>query len=209
MGNIYTSGFLVPKNSGAEEVLYSHKASKRKPSLVNILRRSRYYIAVGIVIGLLVSPIFTDLASSPVANAANNSATTISVQTDAENYYLQAVNNLRASKNLPVLAYDKRLSSSANKKTNDMIDQDYWAHYAPNSGPSFSDYIWGQSPGATRVGENLARCYESRSAAFVALVNSPTHYAIMVGNFTNFGVYEAINSKNGCVYATMHFSQYK
>ena len=175
---------------------------------INILQRSRYYIALGIIIGLIISPIFTDLASSPVANAANT-AQAASVQTDAASYYLQAINNLRATKNLPPLVYDERLATSANRKTNDMIDQDYWAHYAPNSGPSFSDYIWQQSPTALRVGENLARCYPSRDAAFDALVKSPTHYAIMVGNFTNFGIDEATNPKNNCVYATLHFSLYK
>lgn len=213
MSNAYLSDFLVPKNSQPEEIYYSHKTSSRKSRFSNItislIRRSRYYIALGIVIGLVVSPVFTGLASSPLASASENNSNSISVLTDAESYYFQAVNNLRASKNLPAYTYDKRLSLSADKKTNDMIDQDYWAHYAPNSGPAFSDYIWAQSPTALRVGENLARCYETREAAFDALVHSPTHYAIMVGDFTNFGVYEKTNPKNGCVYATMHFSLYK
>lgn len=255
MGNTYLSGLLVSKNiPQPEEVIYSHRISSRKPRFarvsINLLRRSRYYISAGIIIGLLVGPLFTGLASSPIVNAAitdtvtvtqpvaadTNTPTTVApakpaptkvptltqpvktvnskvpaatVTTSAESYYLQAVNNLRASKSLAALKLDNRLSTSAAKKTNDMIAQNYWGHYAPNSGPSFSDYIWAQSPNATKVGENLARCYPTRDAAFDALVKSPTHYAIMVGEFTNFGISEATNPSNNCVYATMHFSLYK
>ena len=63
-------------------------------------------------------------------------------------------------------------------------------------------------PRADRVGENLARCFDSRQEAFDALVASPTHYAIMTGQFTNFGVSEVEDSASGCTYTTMHFAQY-
>lgn len=198
MGDYDTPSLVLP-DTGTQ--------GKLRAVFASLLFRTRYYIAMGIVIGLLVSPFFTGLALSPVANATNT-IPTLAPQTNATEYYLQAINNLRSTKNLQPLVYDERLGSSANRKTNDMINQDYWAHYAPNSGPSFSDYIWQQSPTALRVGENLARCYTTRDAAFDALVKSPTHYEIMVGDFSNFGVYEATNPKNGCVYATLHFSQY-
>jgi uncharacterized protein YkwD len=87
-----------------------------------------------------------------------------------------------------------------------MAAKHYWAHEDPD-GTQFSDYIWKMVPPAQLVGENLARCYQSRDDAFAALVASPTHYAIMVGNFNYMGVSEAVDSQNGCTITAMHFAR--
>lgn len=145
--------------------------------------------------------------SRMLAGTTSASAPGIVVRSDTETFYLAKVNQLRAEKGLAPLLIDSRLSLSASQKTNDMITQHYWNHYAPD-GTAFSDYIWRDSPKAERVGENLAKCFTTQQAAFEALVASPTHYAIMVGQFTNFGVFEETDPTSGCVYTTMHFSYY-
>ncbi len=125
----------------------------------------------------------------------------------SESFYLQAINNLRASKKLKPLAIDSRLSSSALSKANNMVTENYFGHYSI-TGKSFSEYIWQSSPNAEKVGENLAKCYSTDQLAFEALVASPTHYTVMTASFTNFGVAEVENAKTGCTYTVMHFSQY-
>ena len=173
-----------------------------------VIRKSRYVFAGLLTIVVFLSPPLTSLVQSPVANAIQTTNPTgIITRSDAEIYYVNAVNSLRTSHGLAPLIIDARLTTSATQKGNDMVLQKYWAHFAPN-GTSFSDYIWGASPRADRVGENLARCFDSRQEAFDALVASPTHYAIMTGQFTNFGVSEVEDSASGCTYTTMHFAQY-
>jgi uncharacterized protein YkwD len=170
--------------------------------------RFRYIIAVAIFIAVLFSPPLTPLASSPVANAIDAPKAQVILRSDAEVFYLNAINQLRADRGLAPLMIDSRLSVSAAQKSADMISQTYWGHYAPN-GTSFADYIWAGSPRAERVGENLARCFDNRQDAFMALVNSPTHYAIMTGQFTNIGVAEAVDPVGGCTYTVFHFAEYQ
>jgi uncharacterized protein YkwD len=172
----------------------------------------RRYIHFRLFTGLLAVVLFWAVILLPtpsrlLAGASKASAPGIVVRSDSESFYLAKINQLRTDKGLASLVIDSRLSLSASQKTNDMISQHYWDHYAPN-GTAFSDYIWRDSPKASRVGENLAKCFDTEQAAFDALVASPTHYAIMVGMFTNFGVYEASDPASGCIYTTMHFSYY-
>lgn len=170
--------------------------------------RLKYVLATALFIAVFFSPAFTAFARSPIAVAANVPTAQIVSRSDAETYYLSAVNQLRSDRGQSPLIIDARLTISAAQKTSDMMSQAYWGHYAPN-GRSFSDYIWGVSPKADKVGENLARCFTTRQSAFEALVASPTHYAIMTGQFTNFGVSEMFDAPSGCMLTTMHFSLYQ
>ena len=197
--------FLLDKNSNSNQ--FRHSAGVFARSIEQTVLASRYILAALLFIVTVTSPSLTMLASSPVASAAGTPTATVITRTDAEQYYIGAINTLRASKGLSALLIDARLSASATQKGNDMVLQNYWAHYAPN-GMSFSDYIWRLSPKADRVGENLARCYDTRQVAFEALLASPTHYAIMVGDYTNFGVSEVQDTNSGCTYVTMHFADY-
>lgn len=168
----------------------------------------RLVLATVVSLVIFMSPPFTSLVQSPVANAAKTTTNSIITRSDAETVYLRAVNQLRLAHGRAPLVIDSRLTTSAWQKSNDMVLQNYWGHYAPN-GTSFSDYIWRSSPKAEEVGENLARCFDNRQDAFDALVASPTHYAIMMGTYTNFGVAEVQDPKSGCLYTTMHFAMYQ
>ena len=172
----------------------------------------RRYVHIPTLKWLLAALLFGVVLVSPYTNqllagASNAAAPATIVRSESELFYLDKVNSLRAERGLEPLVIDSRLSLSASQKTADMVGQGYWGHYAP-SGASFSDYIWRDSPKAVRVGENLAKCFDTRAAAFDALVASPTHYAVMVGQFTNFGVSEQPDPTSGCTYTTMHFAFY-
>lgn len=165
-------------------------------------------LSLGFVTAMMFFPPVAHAAIAPKISAQNLQQKPSIVRSDSENFYLAAVNQLRFENNLPQLTIDSRLSSSATDKAYDMTKSNYFGHWAPN-GKSFSDFIWHNSPQANSVGENLARCFKNRQDAFTALVASPTHFAIMVGQYTNFGVAEVYDADAGCTNTVMHFSTYK
>lgn len=124
----------------------------------------------------------------------------------ADIYFIDQINQLRATVNEKPLTYRAELETSASLKARDMLQDKYWGHYSPN-GESFADFIWKQTPASQRVGENLARCFVTRGAAFEALVNSPTHYQVMTGDFTSVGVSELKNTNDNCTYTVFHFAK--
>jgi uncharacterized protein YkwD len=141
--------------------------------------------------------------SAPAAASKNTPAVTTS---SVDAFYAVKVNELRAKNGLPPVRLLIELNESSANKANNMAANHYWGHNDPD-GTQFSDYIWKKVPPAQIVGENLARCYMSRDAAFAALVASPTHYAIMVGNFNYMGVSEAYDTQQGCTITAMHFAR--
>lgn len=120
--------------------------------------------------------------------------------------YLNLINELRGQVNLKPLNYNDKLTASASSKAFDMQIYNYWGHKSP-SGINFGDFIWRESPKSERVGENLARCFETSDSTFDALKNSQSHYDVMIGDFTDFGMVELFNDKDNCNYAVFHFSK--
>lgn len=118
--------------------------------------------------------------------------------------FTDMTNQLRQDKGLSILEPSENLEESAKAKLADMDTKEYWGHYGPNNG-SFSRFIWEQDPKALAVGENLARCFSGYKEAFVGLVNSPTHYAVLTGSFTKVGIASEITDY-GCESIVMHFS---
>ena len=166
-----------------------------------ILNRFRYLIAIAVFAASFFSislPI-----QSGIASASN--ASSLVTRPDYENYYLESVNRVRASNNLPALMIDQRLVNSATNKNIDMINNNYWDHYSP-SGLSFSDFIWQQNSHAQRAGEDLARCFASRDEVLQAFIKSPSHYANLIGNFNYIGFSEVVNPTTQCSYVAFHYS---
>lgn len=162
-------------------------------------------ILIGWFVALLISlgALSGYSVSAPAAATKNPPAVTTS---SVDAFYAVKVNELRAKNGLPPVRLLIELNQSSANKANNMAAKHYWSHEDPD-GTQFSDYIWKTVPPAQLVGENLARCYSSRDAAFAALVASPTHYAIMVGNFNYMGVSEATDTQNGCTITAMHFAR--
>jgi uncharacterized protein YkwD len=61
--------------------------------------------------------------------------------------------------------------------------------------------------GASKVSENIAYNYNSPKAVFKAWMNSPKHKAIIVGNYTHFGISIRENPVNGKKYYTNIFAK--
>ena len=53
-----------------------------------------------------------------------------------------------------------------------------WTKFIKQSGIDYS-----------KAGENLAKGYQTPSKAVQALINSPTHYKNIIGDYTHIGVY--------------------
>jgi uncharacterized protein YkwD len=173
-------------------------------------KKKRNYVKVILffwLLAFLMSLTALASASAFAPAAASSNLSVVATPTVADTFYIAKVNELRATKNLQPVRLLAELNQSSTDKAADMVRGHYWSHYAPNGGPAFSDFIWKRVPPATFVGENLARCYVSRDAAFAALVASPTHYEIMVGNFNYMGVSEAFDGDINCTITAMHFAR--
>ena len=171
---------------------------------VRIIEIFRIPLAILCVLIFFIS--LNTSATSPSVGATTLNSNYVSSVNPADVSYIDAINNLRGSVGQQPLSYDSRLENSAYDKARNMVASDYWGHYSP-FGESFSDFIWRRSPTSKRVGENLAKCYTSRVQAFDALVASPTHYQIMVGDFTNVGISEQVSPKDNCTYTVLHFAK--
>ena len=159
-------------------------------------RRTVVLLALALLLVIVVLFSSARLAAGGTTVSAPNSAVMTTL--------LQKTNDLRRVKGLDTLRPSAELERSALAKGTDMVAGRYWAHRSPD-GTSFSAYIWDELPNATIVGENLAHCYASHDDAFTALVNSPTHYAVLTGDFVSLGVASVIDN-NGCESIVMHFS---
>ena len=136
--------------------------------------------------------------------SADNQQIYVSSTTVMERMVL-LTNELRSTKELPPLTPNRSLEVSAEAKLQEMANQKYWGHYTAD-GQSFSRFILEQVPDSQLVGENLARCYANYDTAFEALRQSPLHYLVMMGDFTDIGVSSAIDS-NGCESIVMHVAK--
>ncbi len=98
-------------------------------------------------------------------------------------------NTLRKSLSLDILTENQKLDQAANKKVEDMLINQYFAHVSPQNFDlehflklvSYTNYI--------TVGENLAMGYDNATDVMTAWENSPTHYSNLVDpNFKEIGV---------------------
>lgn len=165
----------------------------------------KLYLSALLFVAILLSPQLSTLAFAPADNSPKTDAAVIK-HTEAEEYYLNKIDEFRSNYNRKPLKIDSRLTSSANAKAQDMVNNGYFSHFGQKA---FYDFIWASSPDAVFVGENLAKCYPNRDAAFSAFVNSSSHRAVLLGHFDDFGVAEVTDPKSGCVYTVLHFADYQ
>jgi uncharacterized protein YkwD len=159
--------------------------------------RIRYILLAGV---LLASIFFAIFVTEPEAIGQNAYTPKSSVMKQM----IQSTNKLRLQNGLQPLVASESLENSAYLKLDDMKNNNYWGHYAPD-GTSFSSFIWDEDSSARLVGENLARCFDSYDAAFDGLVQSPKHYGVLTGDFVYIGVASEYTA-NGCESIVMHVS---
>jgi uncharacterized protein YkwD len=116
---------------------------------------------------------------------------------------LELVDQYRATKHLPMLFLDPQLTESAQAKADDLVANQYWAHNRPGA----TSWDWFTKAGYvySSAGENLAKCWPDTESVVKAWIASPTHEAVMSGNYQDVGFGIAKNPKDGCNYIVAHF----
>lgn len=133
--------------------------------------------------------------------ALNFKTTAVSVNEDAEEAMLQAVNKERATKGLSALVFDNKLQQVAREHSRDMFARGYFSHYTPE-GVSPFDRMVNARLAFTFAGENLALA-PNVPLAMQGFMQSPGHKAnILSESFRKIG----IGAIDGGIYGIM-FSQ--
>lgn len=87
---------------------------------------------------------------------------------------IELTNIERAKIGLPAVKENEALNKAAVLKAQDMLVENYWAHFAP-SGKTPWDFILGSGYKFTFAGENLAKNFYSSNEVISAWMASPTH----------------------------------
>lgn len=115
---------------------------------------------------------------------------------------LELVNQERAKAGLPALKVDMKLTELARKKSQDMVDNNYFSHTSPTYGSPF-DMMKAAGVSYRYAGENLAGAAQVESA-HRNLMNSPGHRAnILNSNFDHIGIGIIEGSPYGKIYTQM------
>ena len=147
--------------------------------------------------------------STPSANPEQKPESTPEQKpsTDFSSYQQQVldlVNAERTKRGISALTLDSNLSSVATKKSQDMVNKNYFDHTSPTYGSPF-DMMKQFGISYRTAGENIAKGQKTPQEVVTAWMNSEGHRKnILNPNFTNLGVGIAKDSK-GTTYWTQMF----
>ena len=119
---------------------------------------------------------------------ATTEATTTDINNSIAKSLLALVNQARAEKGLSALSLNDSLSAVAQKKAEDMKNNNYFSHTSPTYGSPF-DMIKNAGISYKSAGENIAMGQKTAEAVFNAWMNSSGHRAnILSSKFTQMGI---------------------
>lgn len=126
----------------------------------------------------------------------------VSGLTQAEQQMLDLVNRERVNAGLRPLQADLQLTRLARLKSQDMINNNYFAHQSPTYGSPF-DMMRADGVSYRYAGENLAGT-PSVERAHSGLMNSPGHRAnILNANYTHIGIGAVSGGPYGMMFTQM------
>lgn len=135
-------------------------------------------LIIGSLIILLNSLSSVSIFSNILGFASSITPSEVIAQTNAE----------RAKLGLAPLNINQTLSSAALAKGQDMFNDQYWSHIAPD-GKQPWDFMKENNYVYIVAGENLARDFSDTSSMVQAWMESPTHKAnIINGKYTEIGI---------------------
>src|SRR3989344_4656702 len=142
------------------------------------------FLTVYLVIAFLMTMVFKQASLHNVLGFA----TDISV----DKLY-QLVNEQRQKNNLPPLVLNSSLSLAAQKKAENMFQENYWSHYSP-FGKTPWDFILGANYKYEYAGENLAKNFLFSNGVVDAWMNSTAGHRenILKKEYTEVG-YAIVN----------------
>jgi uncharacterized protein YkwD len=127
-----------------------------------------------------------------IANKVLGSESNINVEE-----LLDKTNAERRKLGLSNLVLNQELNQAALAKAQDMFNDQYWAHTAPD-GKQAWDFIKEANYVYRYAGENLARDFNTSSEVVTAWMNSPSHYENIANkDFTQMGLAVVTDNLNG------------
>ncbi len=156
--------FFLPHESN------NHRAKLLHPhSLIGI-------ISILFVLGVVIAPL------KHTYPQILGTQTSVSIQE-----LLELTNKKRVAEGLKPLSLNQSLSNAAAKKASDMIEKNYWAHFAPDGGTPWG-FIKEEGYEYAYAGENLARGFSTSNAAVEAWIASPSHKENLLSkNYSDVG----------------------
>ena len=131
--------------------------------------------------------------------AKQNGLSVLAYATSISRSALLSENNIsRAANGLGAFALTSQLNNSAQAKAQNMADNNYWAHVAPDgTQPWYFFEAAGYNYSA--AAENLAYGFDSSFAVNQGWMNSPGHKANILGDYTEvgYGFVDAPNYQGG------------
>ncbi len=121
-----------------------------------------------------------------------------------EQQVVDLVNKERAAAGLPALKVNTKLAAVAEKKAEDLRDNNYFDHQSPTYGSPF-DMMKQFGISYTAAGENIAKGQKTPAEVMNGWMNSPGHRAnILNSSYTEIGV-GYVTDSNGTTYWVQHF----
>ncbi len=144
----------------------------------------------------------------------------VTVELPTPEDFLEKVNEERAKVGVAPLTIDERINKSAQRKADDMANNDYFDHVSPVDGRHGYEYIFDETrPLCISGGENIQYIkygvdYSTAPVVETAVdwwVNSPIHYEAMIDtkySLTGFGVARGPDKDDSyTVYSVQHFCE--
>ena len=130
----------------------------------------------------------TTETTTQVTTEATTESTTADTNNSIAKSLLALVNQARAENGLSALSLNDSLSAVAQKKAEDMKNNNYFSHTSPTYGSPF-DMIKNAGISYRSAGENIAMGQKTAEAVFNAWMNSSGHRAnILSSKFTQMGI---------------------
>jgi len=168
------------------------------------------------------SPLLLLLCSALLSSLKANAAPVLLKQSDArlqamETQLSKLINAERASRQLPLLAYDSRLAEVARAHSAEMRDQKYFSHQSPTRQLEWplDRYQQGMQRTPQLVAENIYNSWSSKRGlppdaakrAHQSLMNSPGHKAnILLARATHVGI-GVVSDDKGNLWITQMFAR--
>ena len=139
-----------------------HKGNDHRPHLIR-----RYGIALVLALVIVSQGVYNSVVSGNV----------LGIQAElTSKTLLEASNKARIENGVPALAINEALNTAAQLKLDNMFQQQYWAHVAPDG---TTPWHWFEQANYrySEAGENLAKNFSTSGGVVSAWMVSPTHRA--------------------------------
>lgn len=205
----------VPMQAFAAEKNCDNALNLLNNDYSNIYSQYAQQFSKAVITGLEVAkaaPIETSKATTPVVSKTPEkqpapvaaSAPTQSNLGDYEQQVVDLVNKERAAVGLPALKVNTKLAGVAEKKAEDLRDNNYFAHQSPTYGSPF-DMMKQFGITYSSAGENIAKGQKSPADVMNGWMNSQGHKDnILNSSYTEIGV-GYVTDSSGTTYWVQHF----